>query len=50
MIISSASDGINLWKPSYEMPEEETEIKEDFNGAGIREEELDEYIEKMRTK
>jgi len=27
MIISSASDGVNLFKPSYEMPEEEGDMK-----------------------
>lgn len=32
------------------MPEEESEAKEDLDVVGIREEELDEYIEKMRTK
>lgn len=48
MIVSSANDGINIFKPSYELPPVETdEYQEDLKKPPIKEEDLDLYLEKM---
>ena len=48
MMVSSAQDGINIFKPSYEMPEQVGEGNEDLKQMKpISEKELDEYLQKM---
>ena len=48
MLISSASDGINIFKPSFEMPPEEHEdFKEDLKRPPVKEEDLDRYLSRM---
>ena len=44
MLASSASDGINIFKPCFEMPEEEHDCKEDLKRPAIREEDLDAFL------
>lgn len=49
MVISSAIDSINMFKPSYEMPEDEMagNDKEDLKRPPIKEEDLDNYLGRM---
>ena len=45
MMISSALDGINIFKPSLEMPPEEGEnFKDDLKKPPIRESDLNKYL------
>ena len=49
MLISSAIDGINIFKPSFEMPppEENEDFKEDLKKPPVKEEDLDRYLSRM---
>ena len=45
MIVSSANDGINIFKPSFEMPPVESDdFKDDLKKEPIKEEDLDLYL------
>jgi Cdc6-like AAA superfamily ATPase len=50
MLISTALDAINIFKPALEIPEyndDEKVDQEDLKREPIKEEELDRYIERM---
>lgn len=50
MLVSTSLDAVNIFKPAFEMPEEDLDEradKEDLKRPPIHEEELDKYLERM---
>ena len=44
MMVSSASDGINIFKPCFDLPEQEFDCNEDLKRRPIREQDLDKFL------